>query len=423
MLNGTAFRKPEAWKIILSFLVLFTGLIVIFKGFGSLRLSTLSIWDSGDYGSIIRKGYLSDMAFPEDGDRNNVAFFPLYPVLGMTVSFITRLAPLAALPIVSWIGAFFFFKLFTDLSARTRDSHDTQNRQLWGAILYPATFFLFVGYSESLYCALLFWAIRILFVANSEKIRLVNLAQIFCAGFLVGATRLTGIVIPGICFGLLFLSFVLTKKRDPKLSIHSGIWALSSLLGFSSFLIYCHLKFGAWDLYFTTVHQVWNKSPSVLNFLRLFFVSLLKAPAFVFLSTNPVTISQIITTCLLLIFPYLIVRRIRNARTNVTFLLAEPRSHEILSITMMIAGVVHLLVTSYADSGTSHNWGNGMRYSAPAFYLFILFGEFSGPSFVTSLQKKVNAINSFPWLKAFVVVLIFMQILYMKKFLLGRWVS
>ena len=100
------------------------------------------------YADIARDGYAYD---PER--RSNVAFFPLFPLLGRAVAWVTGLPPELALVLASnlcLMGVFFVSALYVE--ARSPDEPvECRSMVLVALGLWPTTFFFRMAYSESLF--------------------------------------------------------------------------------------------------------------------------------------------------------------------------------------------------------------------------------------------------------------------------------
>ena len=248
------------------------------------------------------------------------------------------------------------------------------------------------------------------FLARTNRLTIFQVGLLMSSGFTLGLTRLTGFLIPS----MTFIIIVLYSFREPIQIMRSAaaLWALSAVSGLVAFLGYCQLSFGAWDTYFTTVRQVWNKNPDPWNFAQLFGVGTLKAPFWFAFITEPMTISIIVNSVLLLWFA-----------VHLMLIFRPPSHSRILGNAILVGAFAHLLVTTYADSGTYHNWGNGMRYSAPVFFVAAALGDLRIFSrFDPSIDVRVRRAKTI-YLVLATIFLVVMQLIFMKKFVTGRWVS
>ncbi len=198
----------------------------IFKG--------LTQWDSHWYLGIVRRGYqfvgFDKIAY----EQSNVAFFPGYPLAVAAISRLLGVDPELGLYLTAqlscwlmWIYLFLFCRRW-------------QIPTLWQILasliilVYPSSFYLVVGYSESLFIASLlgffYWSMDL------NSLRPALLAGIH--GLVMSATRIVGL--PVALVPLLRLS-------------HRWFWTAGAvvlaLLGGLGFFLYCQLRFGRWDLY------------------------------------------------------------------------------------------------------------------------------------------------------------------------------
>jgi hypothetical protein len=145
---------------------------------GTWHYALLGVWQRYDtlwYLHIAERGY--DLA-------PSVVFYPLYPAM---IRLVTPLAgPIASALIVSTIAAFFFFWGMIRL-ARAEFPHTSVSRTLALTAVWPASFFLFAGYTEALAVTLVVWCI--VFARHQHWI-----ASTLCA-IAAGLTRSMGTVL------------------------------------------------------------------------------------------------------------------------------------------------------------------------------------------------------------------------------------
>jgi hypothetical protein len=220
--------------------------VSIFKG--------LTQWDSHWYLGITRRGYqfvgFDKIAY----EQSNVAFFPGYPLAVAGISRLLSVDPELGLYLTAqlfcwlmWVYLFLFYCKW-------------QIPPLWQALasllilVYPTSFYLCVGYSESLFTAsllgFLYWSI------HWDRPLLMLLAGIH--GLAMSATRIVGLPVALI----------------PLLNLWSGsrrwLWTVATvslaLLGGLGFFLYCQLRFGRWDLYMEMQSYF---GPSSVNYLAI----------------------------------------------------------------------------------------------------------------------------------------------------------
>ncbi len=206
-------------------------------------LTALSQRDSLWYLSIIHRGYqfIGFDAITFEG--SNTAFFPGYPLAVSWISQFLGVDPELGLYLTShlfcclmWVYLFLFWRrwhipivwqIFTSLII----------------LIYPTSFFLNVGYSESLFMAsllgFLYWSVY----ADSPPLMVVTGIH----GLVMSATRIVGLpvaLLPAI-------NLWIPSKQGSRTSrvIWSGAAIFLGLLGGLSFFLYCQVHFGRWDLY------------------------------------------------------------------------------------------------------------------------------------------------------------------------------
>ncbi len=147
----------------------------------------LDVWarfDSGFYLQIVEEGYLFKL-----GEKSNVAFFPVYPLLT------DWLAPLVGNDVLAGVivsnlcllGGLIFLYRLTKLEF---DDAPTARRTVYYIAAFPTAFFFSAVYTES---AFLLWIVGTMYFARR---RLWVWAALF--GMLTAATRIVGVVTFGL---------------------------------------------------------------------------------------------------------------------------------------------------------------------------------------------------------------------------------
>jgi hypothetical protein len=230
----------------------------------------LSTWDGGWYLNILENGYQSP--FPRLSPENfgNVAFFPGLPVAaGLMHRFLNLVLEVShreSLVVTAQLAALIFHLiLFWGLDRVLLLGRRAQ--WIAGAIwaLQPGAFFLFVGYSESLFlcsAALLSFGFLKLLVA-AKPVSWTDIVALAAAGIVITGTRLVGVVF---CFVGLWLWTYFRSRRAPdasraRVALILGI-TVFAMVGAGTFFAYCQWRFGAWDLYFKTLRTGWEFLPS-----------------------------------------------------------------------------------------------------------------------------------------------------------------
>jgi hypothetical protein len=200
-------------------------------------------WDQWDARHYV---YLATHGYTALGDaRNLIAFFPLYPALISAVSALGLPARTAALLISNVAGVVAAILLYE--IARV----DGRERAAWRAAafftVFPTAYFLLVGYTEALFCALTFGSVL---AARHRRWLWAGLL-----GGLASAARLTGLAL------LPFLAVELLAARRAL----RGLWQLVVPpllvgLGFATYLLMNLLVLGDPLAFVTVQREHWSHS-------------------------------------------------------------------------------------------------------------------------------------------------------------------
>ena len=154
LLGLTAFdRSVAAMVLVIKAIVLLFGALA-FQVYSGERVRTLTQlltiwnrWDGGQYRMIAQKGYAAA------GDhRLALAFFPLYPWLTRITAVVVHDVVLSAF-LVSTIASVALGVVMARLFAIDYSRH-LARRAVWFMFIFPTSYFLHIGYSESLFLAL-----------------------------------------------------------------------------------------------------------------------------------------------------------------------------------------------------------------------------------------------------------------------------
>lgn len=157
----------------------------------------INIWDARWYGEVIANGYPSTLPVDEAGNvqENAWAFYPLFPLLGRTVSAATGITPAVSLTLIAMLAglgaSLVIYALF-----RRRAAHVPA---LWAVALFasfPVSPVLQVPYAESLNILLL--ASALLLVLRRHYLAAIPVAVLMCL------SRPTGVPFAAMA-GILFL--------------------------------------------------------------------------------------------------------------------------------------------------------------------------------------------------------------------------
>ncbi len=424
-------RPPLSFDRILRHPLAFFGIIAawvatkvaITPGARPYDLTLLCRWDCRWYEAIARLGYVSPVPpLFQDSENSNVAFFPAYPSIARFFSAITKWSLLTTLPLVSILGALVISWLLT----RLLREQSTKTVAIKTAILlaYPAMFYLFVSYSESLYIALLllgiYW-LRDVVSGGKDLPRSIDLLALALLGFNLGLTRLTGFLIPGFLCLSAMIAYFRERTEENRLDLVRTAFFLGfSGLGLGSFYLYCHLKFGAWNLYFQQLKLGWYKEFSPLKALGLYFHPPLEGPfewSQVF--TYPRIVSWAMIVFLTLTLAYVAIREAKIRWAKRTEVL--PRIRRFDSALLLAAGT-HFVITVCGDVGPWDRWWNGIRYSMPTVFLLVyLFRAEWLPAAFT--RPGVGRKVSIAILTVILVFFFYLEMGYLIRFTRQEWVS
>ncbi len=385
------------------------------------RLSLLCKWDCGWYESIARQGYLSPIPpLFQDSEHSNVAFFPAYPLLGRTVAAIFSIPFMDALPLASILCATgVSVALARLLREETRISKAARYAILFA---YPATFYLFVSYSEALYLSAMLGGAALL-LDGTKKPGRVGTVALGVAGLALGGTRLTGFVIPSFLFlgaGLFALrgrrfSALLTDSFLPRTATYLG----GAVVGTAAFFAFCAYRFGVWNLYFWQLALGWYKEFSPAKALAL-LVNHPFGPSleYDYLQKQSRSLSWMLIT---LIFGICVYTGPRAFLTGRRALQAGDRSL-LLRCCLVGAAIAHFFIVVCGDVGPWDAWGNGLRYPMPTAYLLtIAWRDEWTPRFVRERPiLKWTAVGALTVVLAWLFAL---QVGYLGRFIRNEWVS
>ncbi|MEU8759888.1 hypothetical protein [Streptomyces sp. NPDC048659] len=210
-------------------------------------------WDSGWYLDIAAHGY--DRALGPPGDHDNLAFFPLYPLLVRALSAVAPGSAASAGLGLAWgcslLAAWGVFAVGDRLHGRRTG---TLLAVLWGAL--PVAAVQWMGYTESLFTALAAWALYAVLRGRWA----------WAAGLAVaaGLTRPTGVAVAAaVAAGAL-----LAARRGERRA-----WAAvcAAPLGWLGYVAWVAARLGRRDGYFAVQRRwgnEWDGGATTLRLLR-----------------------------------------------------------------------------------------------------------------------------------------------------------
>jgi hypothetical protein len=251
---GTPTWRPAAWRLhiprawlsllILALLVkaVMIGLTLAAYGADPDPLTALGrAWNQWDAQHYL---YLAANGYSQRGDaRNLIAFFPLYPALISAVAAIGLPLRLAALLVSNLAGIAAAILLYE--VARLDHPGNSAFRAAAFFTLFPTAYFLMVGYTEALFCAIAFGA-----VLAARRQRWVASGML---GGLAAATRLTGLAL------LPFLVVELwMARRTVVRATQAALASLLLVLGFATYLATNQIVLGNPFAFIAVQRQHWS---------------------------------------------------------------------------------------------------------------------------------------------------------------------
>jgi Mannosyltransferase (PIG-V) len=213
-------------------------------GWMQLSVDRLCLWDCGWYSSLSQNGY----ATPE-----HAAFFPLFPLLGRSVSWLLPLSPERALILVSNLAALVaaaaIFWVLASISDRTQARWATTLFLFW-----PFSFFQAAGYAES--CMVMGVALSFAFALRGRWV-----PAAFAIGFAMLARHLAVLAMPT----LLWLYWRAPKANGKRVDARALVIAIpAALLGIH--LAFLQARFQTPFAFFTVRQGVWAPASVVSYF-------------------------------------------------------------------------------------------------------------------------------------------------------------
>jgi hypothetical protein len=238
--------RPWLGLVLLSLVVkvVVVTLTLVEFGAGPDPLSALGrVWDHWDAQHYL---YLATHGYGSTGDaRNLIAFFPLYPALISAVAATGLPARSAALLISNMAGVLAAILLYE--VARQDMRENAAFRVAAFFVVFPTAYFLLVGYTEALFCALAFGAVL---AARRQRWLFAGLL-----GGLAAAARLTGLAL------LPLLLIELFSARQTLRQVGQAVVAPALIVfGFLTYLLTNLLVLGDAFAFITVQRQHWSHS-------------------------------------------------------------------------------------------------------------------------------------------------------------------
>ncbi|MFH8488245.1 hypothetical protein [Streptomyces longisporoflavus] len=202
-------------------------------------------WDCDWYLKIADQGYADTLG--TQIDANNLAFFPLHPLLIRAGSVLVPeprgAVGLAIAVTCSFLAAWGIFAVGDHLYGRKAG---VLLAALWGSL--PVALVQWMGYTESLFTALTAWSLYA--VLTGRWIWAGTLAA------LAGLTRPTGVALAA-AVSLTALLALWRRGRGRRVAVRVLAGAVLAPLGWLSYVVWVGFRLGRWDGYFA-VQKLWR---------------------------------------------------------------------------------------------------------------------------------------------------------------------
>lgn len=237
------------------------------------RLRRFNNWDSFHYLSIAERGYQESGVQPTNAwviyaYRDNEGFFPGYPLVARATSFLTRLPPDLGLVMGAQLAAFATWLAFILLIGGARTV------PLALAATFPPAFYLVVGYSESVFSASLLGSIfsyeRARSLAPSgDRRRMAAWLALACGlAAWASATRFLGVLVAAYPIARELAEAWRVRSCRSVGWAPSGLVAAAALLGPLAYFSFLQVRFGNWRLYFDLLWIGWGYGFDALALAR-----------------------------------------------------------------------------------------------------------------------------------------------------------
>jgi Gpi18-like mannosyltransferase len=245
--RGTA--RIVALAVVLKLLVLWFGI----QAFLVLRNEPLATphawleiwnrWDAPHYRDLIDHGYAAT-----GEERFWIVFFPLFPWIARIVNVAFR-DPLASAFFVSTLASIATAVLLWQL-ARLDDDDGTARDAVWFLLIFPTAYFLHIGYTESLFLALV--------LASFLAARRGQWAAAGIAGAFASLARVNGLLLVPALAVEAFVDYRRTRRFRA-----AWLWIALAALGFAGYLVLNRHVTGHWLTFQRYQREHWNRSPAM----------------------------------------------------------------------------------------------------------------------------------------------------------------
>ncbi|WP_030779076.1 glycosyltransferase family 39 protein [Streptomyces sp. NRRL S-920] len=244
-----------------------------------VRHLLMASWDCDWYLRIAQNGYAHELGTRIDG--NNLAFFPLYPLLIRAGDALLPWLPRGAAGLsvsvaASLLAAWGIFAVGDRLYGRRAG---VVLAVLWGSL--PVALVQWMGYTESLFTALCAWSLYA--VLSGRWLWAGSLAA------LAGLTRPTGVALAAAVSLTALLSLRRSYAPRPLLG------ALIAPLGWLAYVAWVGLRLGRWDGYFAVQklwHNKWDGGVETVRRMQALFMT--ERPALFYAMVTAVLLGSVV---------------------------------------------------------------------------------------------------------------------------------
>lgn len=369
------------------------------------RYRSLLQWDSRWYESIAARGYRTTIPpAANNPEVSNVAFFPGYPVAARLVAAGLRVDAGTALLVTAQAAAAVFFTCFALLLKSLGLRSTAVGLGMAAVALYPSSFFLVAGYSESLFLAAATGFLLAL-LRRGPRARLAAVAS----GIVMTATRAYAVALLPLPIAWAALSAQAGRRwRAAAAAASVSLGASAGILGFFA---YCRWRFGQADIYAATQRAGWGveldwRAPLRLSSYYLCSVrGLVDAREQTWDYPECLNRSAVVVMLVLLYFAGRMCLRMRRADRE--------RFPPLVALLAASAGIFFFSVASLA----SWFMGSMIRQTLPSFVFAVpIFAVYLGRGAAVRWPARLAV-------AAFLAASCALHLFLLKRFVLGIWVA
>lgn len=228
-------------------------------------------WDAAWYADIARDGY--QVSFPLTGGAgggSNTAFFPGFPAWARAVMELTGLSARVAVGLAAQLACIGLWVYFLALLRKLRVSAALSLAATVAFATQPGAFYLIVGYAESLFAfgilGFIWWTWRLM---EGKKFSFFFFALAAIHGGIMTGTRFLGAALAGLPLLWIAAETLGGRRLRAPRALTALALGISALSGFFGYLLYCHLRFGLWNVYWEANRIGWGVQVETHTLFRL----------------------------------------------------------------------------------------------------------------------------------------------------------